>query len=183
MGDRSFVNAPSLGGFYVYCDIVKELLTYHNTIKNSYYDTENSGGTPLSNINNIINTLSNFVSSETSIPYGYGYIFYNWDVYGETQSLLMPYFTSLKTVTVNESHALNMAKNAVITQVRWLQKHLVDLITDSTSYTNINDYYATNQLYNNSSTNVLDGGYHFTSDWNRLSTSVGVPYNSTCDID
>jgi hypothetical protein len=182
MGDRSFALGPTYDGFKVYCDIVRAILLYHNNIMNSYYDTENAGGDPLDNVNTMIKTLSNFISDDTIVPYGYE--IYNIDnSSAETQSLLLPMFYSLKIDRVNLEYAQHIARNAVVNQVKWLQKHLIDLITDSSSYYDINEYYLTNQTYNNSNSNVLNGGYHFTSDWNRLSTSVGVPYDSLCDKD
>ncbi len=177
MADRSFALAPALTGFDRYASLVGYLLSIHERVRDALYDPDNSGGDSKTDIDNALKVLANLTDTGASGPTGY-----NIDPLGKTQNALLPDFTkSWGFVTLEQ--ARRHADFIIIDAASALQSHLVDLIEESTSYSDINDYYSQNQIERSSVANVLNGGYHFTAEWNRISTRAGVPYDSTYDID
>lgn len=177
MSDKSYALGPTLTGFDCYCDVVRGILRLYVSIVNGIYDRNNNGGEPLDAINDSIEAIANLTLPTASGPTGY-----NIDNEAVTQALLLESIRSVKVSYVKTAYAEKIARNVVLDCIQILQKHLVDLINESTSYSDINDYYNQNQVQRSSVDNILNGGYHFTSDWNALSSCVGVPYSSTYDI-
>lgn len=177
MSDKSYALGPTLTGFDCYCDVVRGILRLYVSIVNGIYDRNNSGGEPLDAINDSIEAVANLTLPTASGPTGY-----NIDNEAVTQALLLESVKGIKTKFVRIAYAESVARYIVLDIIKTLQKHLVDLINESTSYSDINDYYNQNQVQRSSVDNILNGGYHFTSDWNILSTFAGVPYSSAYDI-
>lgn len=177
MADKSFALPPDDTGFDRYVDIVKNILQIYLNIRNGIYDPDNSGGDTKDNLDSLIANISDLTTTNQTTPTGYAI-----DTEGNTQIALLQPMLSLKR-SITEGNAKRSARFYVYETVKALQLHLVDLIQESTSYDDINDYYSQNQTERGSADNIFNGGYHFTSDWNELSQLVNVPYDSVYDID
>lgn len=180
MANQSFVTPATGEGFNRYTDIVRELLQLHKGIKDAYYT--NASTTPYVDAKDAFEVIANLTLPDQTGPTGY-----NLDTNGETSSTLLKDFKTLRD-KFTSTYAQSTADALVKTQVGKLQKHLKALIdaAANTEYVSVNDYYYQNinearRAALGGANNLLNSGYHFTSDWNRLSAAVGVTYSTVYD--
>lgn len=180
MPNQSFVTATTGEGFNRYTDIVKELLQIHKGIKDAYFT--NASTTPYVDAKAAFEVIANLTLTTQSAPTGY-----NIDENGETQAELLKDFKTLRD-KFTSTYAQTTSDALIRSQVSKLQKHLKALIDNSSNnlYSSVNDYYNQNlresrRIAIGGVNNLLNGGYWFTSDWNRLSAAVGVTYSTDYD--
>lgn len=181
MANNNFVTAPSGEGFNRYCDIVRSILTAHKSIKDGIYNTSDST-TPKLDLVNAVKTITNLTDPDSGQTTRYSI-----DENGATSKALMTAFSTLRD-KVTITYARQTADGVVSNAVNALQTHLKSLInnSDNVYYNSINQYYFHN--INDASrsqfpaANLLNGGYYFNSDWNRLSNAAGASYSTTYDL-
>lgn len=181
MANNNFVTAPSGEGFHRYCDIVREILQAHQTVKQGYYTSDDTTS-PKVDLIAAVKVITNLTETDSGQSSRYSI-----DEDGATSKALLTDFIALRDKVTN-AFAQTTADNLVKSAVSALQKHLNTTVTNASNvyYSSVNQYYFHN--INDASrsqfpaANLLNGGYYFTSDWNRLSAAVGVTYSTTYDL-
>jgi len=180
MPNNNFVTEPSGEGFNRYCDIVRNILLAHKSFKDGIYGASDNA-TPKIELINAVKTIVNLTDPSSGQDSKYAI-----DEDGVTSRALLSEFSNLRD-RVTATFAQRTADGIVSASVSVLQNHLRSLISNSNNiyYSSINEYYYSNindvSRSGFPSANLLNGGYYFTSDWNRLSSSAGASYSTLYD--
>lgn len=180
MANQSFVTVKTGEGFNRYCDIVRNILQAHESIKDGYYTASNAA--PVVDVTDAASIIANLTTTTASGPSRY-----NIDEDGATQNALLSTFITLRD-KLTESYSQTATDAIFQPAVSKLQKHLKSLIdaAGNTFYASVNDYYYQNinesrRKALGGANNLLNGGYYFTSDWRRMSVAAGVTYSTAYD--